>query len=86
MKTRVFIVHYEQTLSEDSDASGWSEHREISVRLTSDALTSGWLQRFSRNPIDYTEDSHRVKGESRRPGRRWGEAAPHRERNRLPAS
>ncbi len=53
MIKRTFIVHYEQWLEQDADALGWSEHKEISVRLTSDALTSGWLLQFSNTPLDY---------------------------------
>jgi len=53
MVKRTFIVHYEQWLEQDADALGWSEHKEITVRLTSDALTSGWLLQFSNTPLDY---------------------------------
>ncbi len=53
MVKRTFIVHYEQWLEQDADAPGWSEHKEITVRLTSDALTGGWLQQFGDHPVDY---------------------------------
>ncbi len=53
MVKRTFIVHYEQWLEQDADALGWSEHKEITVRLTSDALTSGWLLQFGDTPLDY---------------------------------
>ncbi len=53
MVKRTFIVHYEQWLEQDADALGWSEKSEISIRLTSDALTSGWITGFGKYPIDY---------------------------------
>ncbi len=54
-KRRAFIIQYEQSLGEEADPAkpGWSEHKEISVRVTSDALTGGWIQQFGKHPIDY---------------------------------
>ncbi len=54
-KRRAFIIQYEQSLGEEADPAkpGWSEHKEISVRVTSDALTGGWIQQFGEYPIDY---------------------------------
>jgi len=52
MKKRSFIIRYEQWLEEFEDRPGWSEKKEISVKVTSDALTSGWLAEFDQ-PIDY---------------------------------
>jgi len=52
MKRRSFVIRYEQWLEEFEDRPGWSEKKEISVKITSDALTSGWLAEFDQ-PIDY---------------------------------
>ena len=52
MKKRSFIIRYEQWLEEFEDRPGWSEKKEISVKVTSDALTSRWLAEFDQ-PLDY---------------------------------
>ena len=41
---QVIQFEYRQALAYDSDRPGWSENLDISVRLTSAALTSGWLR------------------------------------------
>ena len=48
MKKRSFIIRYEQWLEEFEDRPGWSEKKEISVKVTSDALTSRWLAEFDQ--------------------------------------
>jgi hypothetical protein len=43
---QVIQFEYRQALAHDSDKPGWSETLDISVRLTSAALTSGWLRTY----------------------------------------
>jgi hypothetical protein len=41
---RVIQFDYQQSLVQDSDRSGWSEDVSVSVRLLSEAITSGWYR------------------------------------------
>ena len=41
---RVLQFEYQQSLIQDSDHSGWSENVTVSVRLHSEAITSGWYR------------------------------------------
>ena len=41
---RVLQFEYQQSLVQDSDRSGWSENVTVSVRLLSEAITSGWYR------------------------------------------
>jgi hypothetical protein len=51
---RVLQFEYQQSLVQDSDRPSWSEEVTVSVRLLSDALTSGWYrQRFGSKGNDF---------------------------------
>jgi hypothetical protein len=51
---RVLQFEYQQSLVQDSDRPGWSEEVTVSVRLLSDALTSGWYrERFGNKGNDF---------------------------------
>ena len=51
---RVLQFEYQQSLVQDSDRPGWSEDITVSVRLLSDALTSGWYrERFGGKGNDF---------------------------------
>jgi hypothetical protein len=51
---RVLQFEYQQSLVQDSDRPGWSEDVTVSVRLLSDALTSGWYrERFGGKGNDF---------------------------------
>lgn len=51
---RVLQFEYQQSLVQDSDRPGWSEEVTVSVRLLSDALTSGWYrERFGSKGNDF---------------------------------
>jgi len=41
---RVLQFEHQQSLVQDSDRSGWSENVTVSVRLLSEAITSGWYR------------------------------------------
>jgi len=41
---RVLQFEYQQSLHQDSERSGWSENFSVSVRLFSEAITSGWYR------------------------------------------
>ena len=41
---RVLQFEYQQSLVQDSDRLGWSENVTVSVRLLSEAITSGWYR------------------------------------------
>jgi hypothetical protein len=41
---RVLQFEYQQSLVQDSERSGWSENVSVSVRLLSEAITSGWYR------------------------------------------
>ena len=43
-KQRVLQFEYLQSLVQDSDRSGWSEKVTVSIRLLSEAITSGWYR------------------------------------------
>jgi len=47
-----FVITYQQTIGVESNSPEWSEAKEISVKITSSALTSGWLKQFATHPID----------------------------------
>ena len=51
---RVLQFEYHQSLVQDSDRPGWSEEVTVSVRLLSEALTSGWYrERFGGKGNDF---------------------------------
>ncbi len=52
-RQRVVQFEYCQSLVQDSDRPGWSEETSVSVRLLSEALTSGWYrERFGSRGND----------------------------------
>jgi hypothetical protein len=51
---RVLQFEYQQSLLQDSERCGWSEDISVSVRLFSDAITSGWYRaRYSSHGNDF---------------------------------
>jgi hypothetical protein len=51
---RVLQFEYQQSLVQESDRPGWSEEISVSVRILSEALTSGWYrERFSGRGNDF---------------------------------
>jgi len=48
-RQRVIQFEYQQYLVQDSDRPGWSEEVQVSVRLLSEALTSGWYRDLFAN-------------------------------------
>jgi hypothetical protein len=51
---RVLQFEYQQSLLLDSERSGWSENFSVSVRLLSEAITSGWYRaRYSSHGNDF---------------------------------
>jgi hypothetical protein len=51
---RVLQFEYQQSLVHDSDRTGWSESVSVSVRLLSEAITSGWYRnQFSGRGNDF---------------------------------
>ena len=51
---RVLQFEYQQSLLQDSERSGWSENFSVSVRLFSEAITSGWYRtRYSSHGNDF---------------------------------
>jgi len=53
-RQRVIQFEYLQSLLQDSDKPGWSETVSVSVRILSEALTSGWYrERFASRGNDF---------------------------------
>lgn len=53
-RQRVIQFEYLQSLLQDSDQPGWSEDVSVSVRILSEALTSGWYrERFASRGNDF---------------------------------
>jgi hypothetical protein len=54
MEQRVLQFEYHQSLVQESERSGWSEHFCVSVRILSEAITSGWYrQQFAHRGNDF---------------------------------
>ncbi len=53
-KQHVIQFEYQQNLAYSSDRPGWSEEYSISVRIMSEAITSGWYaERFGKRGTDF---------------------------------
>ena len=53
-RQRVLQFEYQQSLAQESEKPGWSENVTISVRLLSEAITSGWYrERFASRGNDF---------------------------------
>jgi hypothetical protein len=53
-RQRVLQFEYQQSLVQDSDRPGWSEEVTVSVRLLSEAITTGWYrERFGNKGNDF---------------------------------
>src|SRR5512145_1465221 len=51
---RILQFEYQQSLVQESDRPGWSEEISVSVRILSEALTSGWYrERFGSRGNDF---------------------------------
>jgi hypothetical protein len=54
MEQRVLQFEYQQSLVQESERSGWSERFSVSVRILSEAITSGWYrQQFAHRGNDF---------------------------------
>jgi hypothetical protein len=54
MEQRVLQFEYQQSLVQETDRSGWSEIVTVSIRLLSEAITSGWYRlQFANRGNDF---------------------------------